>query len=44
MGGAFAISLVLILFWMPETAYVRPGAVNLDTGSKDVSSIAGNWD
>lgn len=34
MGGAFALTLIMIFFWMPETAYVRTGATNLDTGSK----------
>lgn len=26
----------MIFFWMPETAYVRTGVVNVDTGSNDV--------
>jgi hypothetical protein len=34
MGGAFGLTLIMIFFWMPETAYVRTGATNLDTGSK----------
>ena len=37
MGGAFGLALIMIFFWMPETAFVRTGAVNLDTGSNDVS-------
>lgn len=37
MGGAFGLALVLVFLWMPETAFVRVGAVNLDTGSNNVS-------
>jgi hypothetical protein len=37
MGGAFALALILIFFWMPETAFVRKDTINLDTGSNDVS-------
>jgi hypothetical protein len=37
MGGAFGLALIMIFFWMPETAYVRTGVVNLDTGSNNVS-------
>lgn len=36
MGGAFGVALIMIFFWMPETAYVRTGTVNLDTGSNSV--------
>jgi hypothetical protein len=36
MGGAFGLALIMIFFWMPETAYVRTGVVNLDTGSNNV--------
>lgn len=36
MGGAFGLALIMIFFWMPETAYVRRGVVNLDTGSNNV--------
>jgi hypothetical protein len=36
MGGAFGLALVMIFFWMPETAYVRIGVVNLDKGSNNV--------
>ena len=36
MGGAFGLALIMIIFWMPETAYVRTGTVNLDIGSNDV--------
>jgi len=38
MGGAFGLALIMIFFWMPETAYVRTGVVNLDTGSNNVRS------
>lgn len=37
MGGAFALALIMIFFWMPETAYVRTGVVNLDTSSNNVN-------
>jgi hypothetical protein len=37
MGGAFGAAFILIFFWMPETAYVRTGTINLDTNSNDVS-------
>jgi hypothetical protein len=36
MGGAFALALIMIFFWMPETAFVRTGVINLDTGSNNV--------
>jgi len=36
MGGAFGLSLILVFLWMPETAFARVGAVNLDIGSNDV--------
>jgi hypothetical protein len=36
MGGAFGLAFIMIFFWMPETAYVRTGVVNLDTGSNNV--------
>jgi hypothetical protein len=44
MGGAFGISLIMIFFWMPETAFVRTGVVNLDTGSNNVSQICSSDD
>ena len=37
MGAAFGIAFIMIFFWMPETAYVRTGVVNLDTGANTVS-------
>lgn len=36
MGGAFALQTILTFFWMPETAYIRKNAVNLDLGSNTV--------
>ncbi|CAI6290629.1 unnamed protein product [Periconia digitata] len=36
MGGAFALMLLLIIFFMPETAFKRQGAVNIDTSDKTV--------
>lgn len=38
MGGAFGLTLILVFFWMPESAFVRTGTVNLDTGSNNVST------
>ncbi len=32
MGGAFALALIMVFFWMPETAYVRTDALSIDTG------------
>ncbi|KAL4960062.1 major facilitator superfamily domain-containing protein [Aspergillus stella-maris] len=32
MGGAFALTLIMVFFWMPETAYDRRDALNIDTG------------
>jgi hypothetical protein len=37
MAGAFAIQFILTFFFMPETAYVRHGAINIDTTTTDVS-------
>lgn len=36
MGGAFGLTLLLMLLWMPETAFVRARSVNLDVGSNNV--------
>lgn len=36
MGGGFGVALIMIFFWMPETAFVRHGAVNLDIGANNV--------
>ncbi|KAL3422998.1 Protein HOL1-like protein 2 [Phlyctema vagabunda] len=38
MGGAFAIQTLLTFFWMPETAYHRTNAVNLDLGGNSVAT------
>ncbi|KAL2830305.1 major facilitator superfamily domain-containing protein [Aspergillus cavernicola] len=40
MGGAFALALIMVFFWMPETAYVRTDALNIDTGH-DLSALEG---
>lgn len=37
MGGAFALTLLMVFFWMPESAYVRKDVVNIDTGENSVS-------
>ncbi|KAJ5242023.1 uncharacterized protein N7469_000350, partial [Penicillium citrinum] len=36
MGGAFALTLIMVFFWMPESAYTRK-ALNIDTGETTVS-------
>lgn len=36
MGGAFALALILVFFWMPESAYTRE-ALNIDTTDRNVS-------
>jgi len=36
MGGAFVVMLLLVVFFMPESAYHRTGALNIDTGDKTV--------
>ncbi|KAL6239502.1 hypothetical protein BDW75DRAFT_236412 [Aspergillus navahoensis] len=40
MGGAFALTLVMVFFWMPETAYVRTDALSIDTGY-DLTALEG---
>jgi hypothetical protein len=35
MGGAFALTLIMVFFWMPESAYCRQ-ALNIDTGEANV--------
>ncbi|KAI4954884.1 hypothetical protein J4E86_006194 [Alternaria arbusti] len=40
MGGAFVIMLILIIFFMPESAYRRHDVINIDTSSKNVESDA----
>lgn len=36
MGGAFVIMLLLVIFFMPESAFTRLGALNIDTSDKTV--------
>lgn len=36
MGGAFVLMTLLVLFFMPESAYHRKGALNIDTTDKTV--------
>ena len=38
MGGAFALTLIMVFFWMPESAYTRK-ALNIDTGETTVSIL-----
>ncbi|KAL3473524.1 major facilitator superfamily domain-containing protein [Aspergillus californicus] len=40
MGGAFALALIMVFFWMPETAYVRTDALSIDTGH-DMATLEG---
>ncbi|KAL5339595.1 major facilitator superfamily domain-containing protein [Aspergillus crustosus] len=40
MGGAFALTLIMVFFWMPETAYTRTNALSIDTGH-DLSTLEG---
>lgn len=37
MGGAFGLALIMIFFWMPESAYARE-ALNIDTGDTNVNT------
>lgn len=36
MGGAFVLMLLLVIFFMPESAFHRLGAINIETGSKAI--------
>lgn len=36
MGGAFALQTILTVFFMPESAYHRTSALNIDSGDKAV--------
>lgn len=36
MGGAFVLQFLATFFWMPESAFHRPDAINIDTGDRDV--------
>lgn len=38
MGGAFVLQLILTFFFMPESAYHRTGALNIDTGTHNVET------
>lgn len=38
MGGAFVLQLILTFFFMPETAFYRTGALNIDTGRTNVET------
>ncbi|KAL2820094.1 major facilitator superfamily domain-containing protein [Aspergillus granulosus] len=43
MGGAFALTLIMVFFWMPETAYARTDALSIDTGH-DLTALEGKAD
>jgi hypothetical protein len=34
MGGAMVVMLLLVIFFMPESAFARRGALNIDTSDK----------
>lgn len=36
MGGAMVLMLLLVIFFMPESAYVRHDVINIDTSDKPV--------
>jgi hypothetical protein len=36
MGGAIVLMLLLVIFFMPETAFLRRGAINIDTSGINV--------
>jgi MFS family permease len=38
MGGAFVLQLILTFFFMPESAYYRTGALNIDTTQHNVET------
>lgn len=38
MGGAFVLQLILTFFFMPESAFHRTGAINIDTGKHNVET------
>ncbi|KAH9862799.1 hypothetical protein J1614_010892, partial [Plenodomus biglobosus] len=38
MGGAFVVMLILVVFWMPESAFKRLDALNIDTSSHMVEA------
>jgi hypothetical protein len=35
-GGAFVLMLLLVIFFMPESAFVRRDAINIDTSEKTI--------
>jgi hypothetical protein len=37
MGAAFAVQLLLVFFWVPETALVRHGVLNIDIDTVEVT-------
>ncbi len=41
MGGAFIVQLILTILFMPESAYHRTNAINIDTGNKAIVGPAG---
>lgn len=36
MGGAFVLQFLTTFFWMPESAFHRPNALNIDTGDRNI--------
>jgi hypothetical protein len=36
MGGAMVLMLFLVIFFMPETAFLRQGTINIDTSGRNV--------
>ncbi|KAF2447383.1 MFS general substrate transporter [Karstenula rhodostoma CBS 690.94] len=36
MGGAMVLMLILVIFFMPESAFVRHDAINIDTSDKTI--------
>lgn len=39
MGGAFVVQLILTVLFMPESAYHRTGAIDIDTTDKSFSQV-----
>jgi hypothetical protein len=37
MGGAFVLMLILVIFFMPESAFARHGVLNIDTSDKTLT-------